>query len=525
MQTTSRISLPLEDVYVAVAVKRLVDSSGPMLAAEVGSDRARQAIRKQIDKQQLSTELSESLREQSRLVLLGDPGAGKTTILRFLTLQFARAVKVGAERVEDPEERDYGPAKIPVFIRVAEYASVFSKATHTSIRDFICSFCCRDIGIAEREWRMLVENSFNAGTVSVFIDGLDEVVSSSERNEIARKIDTFAASVPSGNRIVVTSRVAGYRESPLSGAFTVCEVLDLTQDQIHEFLDRWCLVYEKHCNPNGDPNSLMLRAHNESEALTSSIDKSEGVRRLAVNPLLLTILALIHRNGAHIPRRRIEVYRMATATLLRDWQIGRGISDDNVFEEDEALELLAPLAYWMHCSEPTGLAAKRDVKDLLIRVSTRTRGLNNRPEAVQLVSKFLRRVEQVTGVFVERTPDRYGFMHLTFEEYLAAQYIVDADDEVTIERINKLKHHPRWEEPIRLAVANERPKRAAKIIREAILIDSEQLHIVQARDVLLSARCLGDCNAVGELVLLSNDVGVMLLNMWADNWVSMVASY
>ncbi len=70
-----------------------------------------------------------------------------------------------------------------------------------------------------------------------------------------------------------------------------------------------------------------------------------GVRQLASNPLMLTILALIHRAGARLPSRRVELYELAVKTLLEDWELSRGIPERKIVKENEALRLLGPLAY------------------------------------------------------------------------------------------------------------------------------------------------------------------------------------
>ena len=70
----------------------------------------------------------------------------------------------------------------------------------------------------------------------------------------------------------------------------------------------------------------------------------------------------------------------------------------------------------------------------------------------QAVEEFLRKVRETTGLFVERTPGVYGFMHLTFEEYFAARYIADNDQSEILQLIQKHLYEPRWNEPLLLAL-------------------------------------------------------------------------
>lgn len=514
MQTERGINLPLDEVYVSLTAERRELHSS---LADFGlgeDDREPDTVkreRKQESVRSVPVELEAAVSQHARLVFLGDPGAGKTTLMRFLALRFALAVQAAEAAVVDREGRSYGETRLPILVRVAEFADAFSKDRSLSVRDFLPRHHCGDLGLPEAEVKALYEAALGAGNALILLDGLDEVVSAADRAEIGRRIDSFVAGLPHGNRVIVTSRIMGYREVPLSSAFSEHTLRDMSIEQIERFLQRWCPAHEKHRDPLASEEVRKKRADDEAALLIQAVKDNPGVKRLATNPLLLTILALIHRNGSHLPKRRIELYRIASETLLRDWQLGRGTDEKHIVEDYEALELLAPLAYWMHCHEPTGLIEKQDAKDVLTQVVMKTRQYKTPKEAAPFVAEFLRKVEQHTGIFVERAPGRYGFMHLTFEEYFAARYLVDDEDAVVLDRIQHLKHHPRWEEPIRLAIAFERPKRAAKLVREAILQPESKYEKWLCRDLLLAARCLGDCNAVSELLPLLDEVGLKLI--------------
>ena len=109
-----------------------------------------------------------------------------------------------------------------------------------------------------------------------------------------------------------------------------------------------------------------------------------------------------------------------------------------------------------------------------------------------------------TGLFVERAPRRYGFMHLTFEEYYVARFIV-ARRQTTASLIRTHICDSRWEEPILLAlgfVGLDYPEEAADLIEEAVLarngssgatglVPSPYEHLL-GRDFLFAVRCLAD---------------------------------
>lgn len=70
------------------------------------------------------------------------------------------------------------------------------------------------------------------------------------------------------------------------------------------------------------------------------------VKRLAVNPLLLTILALIQRQGRELPSHRVELFDLCVSTLLETWVKAKGISTH--LTKTELIKMLRPLAFWMH---------------------------------------------------------------------------------------------------------------------------------------------------------------------------------
>jgi hypothetical protein len=120
------------------------------------------------------------------------------------------------------------------------------------------------------------------------------------------------------------------------------------------------------------------------------------------------------------------------------------------------------------------------------------------------IEKFLRAVREHTGLFVERAPKRYGFMHSTFEEYYAARYLVARRREAA-KLIRGHMQNLRWEEPILLAlgfVGLDYPDDAAELLQTAILAEGDEakalgfqpsLHEdLLGRDFLFALRSLGD---------------------------------
>ena len=158
----------------------------------------------------------------------------------------------------------------------------------------------------------------------------------------------------------------------------------------------------------------------------------------------------------------------------------------------------------MHENKPTGLATEREVYEVLGKEWAQIKGRDwdeDNPDIEIEVEKFLRAVREHTGIFVERAPKRYGFMHLTFEEYYAAQYVIRRSKD-RARLIRKHLHQSRWEEPILLGLGLVSPEDAEDLIETAILVqggEAKDLDFVPSsyeeflgRDYLFALRCLGE---------------------------------
>jgi HEAT repeat protein len=520
MQTVRQVSLRLDEVYVSLKAER--ELRGRERGRQVvlwdeatfdedvwqGPGGRRGLVPLDDAPRKEEAELYDAVRGHARIVVLGDPGAGKTTLLRFLALQFAQAYKSGQPTVIDKEGRAYGETRLPVFLRVADFADAFAKNKNLKLRNFL-AVPFGDVQAASEALQAVLFDALQQGRALLLLDGLDEVIDAGDRAQIAGEIESFVAALHSNIRVIVTSRITGYREAALGGDYQHFTLLDLERPQIERFLTRWCQAQERFLSRDASEAEVTRKAQLESAAILQAVDENPGVQRLAVNPLLLTILALIHKNGARLPNRRIELYDLAAKTLLEDWQLARGVPSGKTIKEHEAAQFLWPLAHWLHREKPRGMATEAEIKQQLAKFLAAKRKLaTDDPEIIEAVNDFLHRVRHHTGVLVERAPKQYGFMHLTFEEYFAARELVRRPDQLA-QKIYELRHQPRWQEPILLAigyVSEHFPDLPSELIRTAILAEGEVAaeygyqpslyEDVLHRDLLLAAQCVADCATI-----------------------------
>ena len=291
------------------------------------------------------------------LVILGDPGAGKSTLLKYLALNLA-TVEAGI---------------LPILVPLNAYSKALQENTSLNLSDFLPSY------FAGRQYQLkgfgaLFQAALNQGKAVVLLDGLDEVVA--ERGRVVALVDDFVreylpepkqseinikvADKPilfreylpepkqsESNRIIATSRFVGYREAPLRDTrWCTAALVDWEKEEIERFVERFTLAVET-LVAGGENEDVHRQAEREKQSLLNSIFGHEGIERLAGNPLLLTILVLIKRQGVELPNRRVELYELYLDTLLRSWNKARALDKTPVgpdIDYHEVWQILAPMA-------------------------------------------------------------------------------------------------------------------------------------------------------------------------------------
>jgi tetratricopeptide (TPR) repeat protein len=470
------------------------DFDGEMFLPDMDSEPVnRQRVTRMAD-------LAETVRKRTYSAILGDPGAGKTTLLRYLARHFAIAHRDKKARVTGGQGEDLGEIRLPILLRIADFAERIAKQKDLTLEEYIKQFYRippspplkggergnregdslkegeRGNGAGDEAIASLLLRKMAAGDCLLLLDGLDEVFDRANRVQVVREIDRLVEKYHN-NKFVVTSRIAGYQEASLGDRFREFTIVPMKEEQIEDFLQRWCLAIEEAQRPDVDASLRQRDAEREARGIVNAIASQAGVKRLATNPLLLTILALIHRNGTRLPQRRIELYELAAKTLIEDWQLGRNVPYGTQQKQPDLLEeevtaLLAPLAFWIHEEKPSGMVEQEEVEAFLMPKMVELQGID-KSFALERVRLFLRKVRETTGLLVERAPGVYGFMHLTFEEYFTARYIADNKINDILEIIESKLSDPRWEEPIFLALSflNHRVPQQSKNLIESLLTD------------------------------------------------------
>ena len=466
-ETRRKESTRLHDVFTTldVADRRQPDEQERQFARELEREERRRLALEAI-----------SQPETSKAVLLGDAGAGKSTLAQYLTICLAGA-HLSYPKINQLSLQKYGwqlghLPLWPVYVLFREYAAHGLPANQT-LWQFICDDLSKRKKIAGAA--PLLEKQLESGNAVVILDGLDEVGQNDKdvRNALRRQVISFVGQFPKV-RILITSRPYGYDNHWRLSDFESLELMPFNDEQIEEFITQW---YQKRRGEDG--NELRDRFLKQLKA-----DRGTRLRQLAAQPLLLTMMSLIHeRERGDLPEKRAKLYHECIVLLLDKWEKGKTVSDRPAKSmqdilgvgTDDLLALLAEVAYKAHEQKPLDKPLADIPGDLLIGVllskikdktHDETMGvLIRRGVVVPPLSEeeeLRQELEGRTGLLSERgrnkedTDNIYRFPHGSFQEYLAGSHLLEYDFPDHLAKL-AAKDPTRWREVLLLATATAKP--------------------------------------------------------------------
>jgi hypothetical protein len=351
------------------------------------------------------------VKEKGNLFILGKPGAGKTTFLKYI------AVKAAEQLID----------KVPILVSLKQWADCGLELMPFIEKRFdICGF---------PDARAFVEELLTSGSAIVLFDGLDEVnQEGGQRDQQTRWMKEFIEQYDQ-TQCLITCRIAAsdYTFEP----FTYVEIADFTESQIETFVGNW--FRDKGGEKDEETGDKFLAEFAKAD--------NKGLRDLARTPLLLTLLCLAFNETLTFPQRRVEIYEEALDALLKKWDSSRRIKRDEVYRKlslGHKENMLARIAaetferneYFIPQPALEGL-----ITDYVKNVPPHETREGEDGEAI------LKAIEAQHGIFVERARAVYSFSHLTFQEYFTAKYAVANAAKGTLK--NLVKEHcmdGRWRE-------------------------------------------------------------------------------
>ena len=379
-----------------------------------------------------SYDIVTALENYGRIVVLGDPGSGKSTSLKYLVHTIC------SHRTDSNRLQSY----VPVLIKATDFAK-YNSDTGRSLSEYIIDF--------NTKYGLLFSRSLENNNLVLLLDGLDEISITNQRHVVVDKVNSFAAQYPE-IKIIVSSRIVGYKETRLSYRFFHFEVEKFSDDQILLFLNNWYSSISSYSDNN------QQKAVEEAKKLFLSIKQNSSVYKLACNPLLITIIALINYQGNKLPEKRASLYEISTTTLLDNWVKLRA-NHKNSIDKETLIELLSIVAFHIHENYASGLIPESDLKDILKCEYTKIFSYLPEKELRQDIRDIISFLREDAGFLFEKGYDEksealFGFVHLTFQEYFAAMEFNTKWKEGSLKNnLKKYVFNSNWTEVIKLAAS------------------------------------------------------------------------
>lgn len=384
--------------------------------------------------------LVDDLDAAPRHVILGGPGSGKTTLLQHLTLTLAEP----------------GAQLIPVFYRALEYdkdlehGGDFWQCLHRYLER--AGQLRLPYGFFERESKR---------GLAVLMDGLDEVTTE-RRTGMMTAVSHMAQQLSPSSRVLITSRPAEYARSPFSQTqYRHSDLQDFDDDEIQACIANW---QRWHLSDADAGQQAVVE-------LWERVEADRGLRQLAGNPLMLTMIVLVHWNRGQLPHSRLRLYEAVAESLLDLWDTVKGLKSTGL-NPDQKREFLGRVAHQLQSqARPGELAESR----FSLRI-TRTQLIEDLENFLQskgkdtslatdLVDRFVQR-DAMLAKFEERNGQaQLGFFHRQFQEFFAACHIAEKSKQPAKD-VRLYLDDPGWRETLCMAVA-KLPDRE----REPLLIE------------------------------------------------------
>jgi HEAT repeat protein len=370
------------------------DSESKLVRAISDLERERQRIeaREYLETQERSP-AKKVIAVTDRLLIVGAPGQGKSTLLRHILLEAIEKWQLDPVR-----------APFPCLIRLSRWAE-----TDGPLEGKLSHYLKNELpGFAEisKEAALVWHN----GNVLWLLDGIDEIRGGTSRQRFQEELGRLA-SPGSRHKFIVTTRPAGEPKGGLGAEWFRSELLPLSETQIINILRKW--------------SAILLRKDNiflNPIEFEKQLSRNTGLRQVRQNALLLTMAVLFFKQNKRLPNDRWEFYNGAEQSLRDSWARHRLTDHDAAdLPGDYAVTVLETMALDGMLQGRVLFSA--DAVATTVRAVLATRSYTG-GEVDREVPRFLDAARDAIGVLVEQAPDQYGFLHLTFQEFLAARALI-----------------------------------------------------------------------------------------------------
>jgi formylglycine-generating enzyme required for sulfatase activity len=420
LESSGRDALQLSDVYVPLNTTLRVDQKKTLARWLKLPLRMANRVVREVRK----VSALEALATHPILTLLGQPGGGKSSFGARVLLALAEVWRGQADEIEHLGKDWKAGGLFPIHVVLREFADQLPPGDAPARAGDLWAFlgrelAARGIGFVAEDHRFLQRLALSHGALVVF-DGLDECGSPARRARVRAAVDEFMQVYAQRCRFVLTARPYAWsgRPDPRQGVY----MLDAFDDeQIVRFIDTWytLLPRRRWCTAS--------EAERKRRELLA-VRRRDDLRPLTPNPLLLTLMALLHSNRHKLPDDRVELYDESVTLLLQRWN--PATADEHAtfrMKLSDVRDVLQRVAFELH-QQGAGQEGELDLGEgrLLAALSPLLDG--SRDDALKVLEFIERRAGLLLGQGERHGERQFRFPHRTFQEYLAACHLAAKND-------------------------------------------------------------------------------------------------
>jgi hypothetical protein len=432
--------------------------------------------------------------EHRKLVFLGTPGLGKSTLVRYLLLNLLKPALDNEGQVANWLRPFAGC--LPFWIELSDYVhQVVNQHCH-GLDHYICDW------FETRNYLSDVEHfkqQLKERPILVIFDGLDRIFDSVLREEITQEIIDFSNEHPKA-RLIVTTRPIGYQGRGLETAgFREYILQELKREQVKFFIHRWF---------NGIYTDKPGAADFYHHLVNNAVENSIAIPQLASHPWLLTMM-LLSIEQQLLPQGHVGICEYFAQRLYQHWELvilsPLPVAKTQIVLEELKFELLHRIAKYIQTTAHTYPLITVDALQHEIENYFSTRWQLPAMTATQFSHHILAHLKEKVAVFCFQGADYYGFIHPLFLEYFYAAGIVyhfEKQQTLSFETLKNtifMTHYQEdnWAGILKLICGMLAPRFSGALID--LIIPAKEAAYVKTADLILAIQCLAEVTDLNQI--------------------------